>query len=145
MSARNPKPRGLVAASQIKKWEQEYASLGRQVHKIENQRTKVKALIDAAKSLVPRDPIAVEAAPRKRKYTKRRQPPPPAVVKVAPVSTAQAPPQPKARKGRRPQKSEWKEAIREITLTSDHPVPYPEAICSHLRLSRNSRRTLKPG
>ncbi len=123
------KSRGLVGLTQIRKWEREYAALGRQARKIEDRRDVIKTMIDAAKSLVVREP-APTAAPiaRRRKQvspvrrTKMRTA---AAILQAETTIASSPP-PKVDRRKFP-KSEWKIIIREIALTSDHPVPYAEA------------------
>lgn len=130
MSAGKGTSRRLVGLTQIKKWEREYAALGRQARKIEDQRGVIKTMIDAAKSLAVRESAQAPSPPIRR----RKQPTSAARRAKARTTTAtpqietpvaSAPP-PKIDRRRR-SKSEWKEIIREIALTSDRPVPYAEA------------------
>jgi hypothetical protein len=120
----------LVRSSQIKRWEREYASLGKQAQKIEDRRAAIKTMIDAAKVLMPRGTDAPAAAVRRRRSAaakKRTDKTETARARNAAATSASASPPPTAPKRGRPETSEWKPIIREITLTSDRPVPYSEA------------------
>ncbi|HEY5065371.1 MAG TPA: hypothetical protein VIJ04_11205 [Xanthobacteraceae bacterium] len=123
------KIRGLVGLTQIRKWEREHAALGRQARKIESRQDDIKALIDAAKAVIQRDRVQERAPYGRRRKSLVRRPARVAAPKAAPAAeaitaTAEAP---RKIDRRRQSKSEWKTIIREVALTSDHPVPYAEA------------------
>jgi hypothetical protein len=126
MSGKGRKPRGLVAASQIKQWEREYSALGKQAQKLEQEREVIKRMIDAARSLSPRDGGDSPKVRRKRRGLVKRRTPAAPVFKSSTTVTPPPGVTPK-RRAFRPERSEWKVIIREITLTSNHPVPYSEA------------------
>jgi hypothetical protein len=114
----------LVLATQVKLWERTYAELGRDIDKIQERRDAIKAMIDGAKALPRDDDGRTERAPvRKRRRTSRPRTVTKTHVDVRPqkqAATAQA------SKSKRPERSEWKRTIRELTLASTAPLPYGE-------------------
>lgn len=123
----------LVPPALIERWEVEYAALGKDVERIEERRSTIKIMIDAARSLMP-PPGVPQPSPASRPAQqsvgrpKRRRPRGRVAAKprAASPSRSSAIP-PLAPKPRRQEKSEWTQVLRLITLTADHPVSYAEA------------------
>lgn len=129
----------LISRSQIESWERRYDALGIREQAIAEERLKIKVLIDAARALLPPEPV--ETAPpkgaplavtrRRRRAQKKRvrsarlvKSPPAEIETPLPAITAE---DVRPSKGHRAE-SEWKRMIRLIVATApNQPVSYSEA------------------
>jgi hypothetical protein len=134
----------LVSPALLQRWEREHATLGKKVEAIEARRSAIRALIEAAVALAAPVPSAPELHRPKRKTATRKKGRTRArarrvaTPKTEPIIEPSPPPLPplEITPARPVIRGEWQPLVSLITLTADHPVPYPEA--------RDEIRRLRP-